>query len=46
MEKIKKEQERFGYEAPTLQIIFVCGEDVIRTSSSDADGGEYGDDWL
>lgn len=42
MGKMALEQVR-EYEAPTLQLIVVGVEDVIRTSS-DADGGGYGDD--
>ena len=43
MEKNKLDQVRLGYEAPMLQLIVVSSEDIVRTSSSDADGGEY--DW-
>ena len=43
MEKMKLDQVRLGYEAPTLQLIVVSCEDIVRTSTSDADGGEY--DW-
>ena len=42
MVKMELEQVRLAYEAPSLQIIVVSGEDIVRTSS-DADGGEYGD---
>ena len=43
MEEKKLNQVRLGYEAPTLQLIVVSCEDIVRTSSSEADGGEY--DW-
>lgn len=43
MEKMELEQVRLAYEAPKLQLIALSVEDVIRTSS-DADGGGYGDD--
>ena len=46
MDKMKLEQARLEYEAPTMQLIVVCGEDIVRTSQSDANGGEYGNDWL
>lgn len=46
MKRVNLEQERLEYEAPTMQLIVVCGEDIVRTSQSDANGGEYGNDWL
>ena len=45
MEKMKWEQARLEYEAPMMQLIVVSTEDIVRTSSSDADGGSWEETW-
>ena len=46
MKNMNLEQSRLEYEAPMVQLIVVFDEDIVRTSQSDANGGEYGNDWL